>query len=286
MWHYRRDLMGLRRAEAKPRQLNLLGYSLSLQRGAKANCTQPSAHIEVSFAALNRMRMRKLQMLLVQRILHMRYHNEMPEDWEYLLRKYVEAARDGDYIRSCVDRGENGIDDPFIVTSRRVVDRQVLKNELRFLPSDLFPPNSSNDEISWLELGDEDDDDKNNGNNKTQPNSANGPRGLAKAEETYAQPIGGLRPERSQAQQWREFLSRFAFAVVGGAFLIVPMWIMVKLKDKHRDLPLIFTTLSVFICGVATARMLDRPEVVLSITAAYAAVLVVFVGTSDATGGS
>lgn len=86
----------------------------------------------------------------------------------------------------------------------------------------------------------------------------------------YAQPTGGLRAERSQAQQWREFLSRFAFSLVGGAFLIVPMWIMVKLKDMHPDLPLIVTTLSVFICGIAAARMLDEPEAVLSITAAYA----------------
>ena len=99
--------------------------------------------------------MRKLQMLLVQRILRMRYYNGMPQAWEDLFRKY----------------------------GRRVFDRQLLKYELRCLPSDRFPPNNPNDEISWLEL-DADGDDDNDGGNNTQTSSATSPRSLAKAEET------------------------------------------------------------------------------------------------------
>lgn len=48
--------------------------------------------IRLSLAALNRMRMRRLQMKLSHRIMRMHYYEEMPEDWETLLVQYSESA--------------------------------------------------------------------------------------------------------------------------------------------------------------------------------------------------
>lgn len=50
--------------------------------------TNAAHHWNLSLAGLNRLRLRKLQMQLVQRVLHMRYYREEPEDWEDLLDKY------------------------------------------------------------------------------------------------------------------------------------------------------------------------------------------------------
>lgn len=47
-------------------------------------------HIRVNLAGLNRMRMRKMQVKLVQKVIHMRYHKTEPEGWEKLLAQYSE----------------------------------------------------------------------------------------------------------------------------------------------------------------------------------------------------
>lgn len=71
-------------------------------------------------------------------------------------------------------------------------------------------------------------------------------------------------------------------AAIGGAFLIGPMLLMVL----HKSLltMLLTTSLCVASFGGLMAFYLDEPFNVLSGTAAYAAVLVVFVGTSNAGG--
>lgn len=47
-------------------------------------------HLRVNLAGLNRMRMRKLQVKLVQKVIHMRYQETEPEGWEELLAQYSE----------------------------------------------------------------------------------------------------------------------------------------------------------------------------------------------------
>jgi hypothetical protein len=66
-------------------------------------------------------------------------------------------------------------------------------------------------------------------------------------------------------------------AAIGGAFLIGPMLVMVLHKSLLTTL---LTSVCVIVFGVILAFALDDPFDVLSGTAAYAAVLVVFVGTS------
>ncbi|XXG98093.1 hypothetical protein Hte_004412 [Hypoxylon texense] len=76
--------------------------------------------------------------------------------------------------------------------------------------------------------------------------------------------------------RFRQFINRVVVATVGGGFLIGPMWLMVL--HNTRDTALISTTAFVVVFGLMMACILDRYMDILSSTAAYAAVLVVFVG--------
>jgi len=78
------------------------------------------------------------------------------------------------------------------------------------------------------------------------------------------------------------FLKRLRMAAIEGAFLLGPMLMMVL----HRSVltSLLTTSLCVIAFGLTLAIYLEKPFEVLSGTAAYAAVLVVFVGTSGVGG--
>lgn len=91
--------------------------------------------------------------------------------------------------------------------------------------------------------------------------------------------FGGSRNIVNQKEATKQLLKRISMAVIGGAFLIGPMLVMVL----HKSLLTTFLTSSVFVVifGIVLAFALDNPFNVLSGTAAYAAVLVVFVGTSS-----
>ncbi|OTA56869.1 hypothetical protein K449DRAFT_335950 [Hypoxylon sp. EC38] len=80
---------------------------------------------------------------------------------------------------------------------------------------------------------------------------------------------------RSKAT-FRGFMARIGIAAVGCLFLIVPMWIMVL----HNTLwtGLVTTTAFVAAFGLLMAYVLSESAHVLSSSAAYAAVLVVFTG--------
>ncbi len=85
-------------------------------------------------------------------------------------------------------------------------------------------------------------------------------------------PIGGIRSDNRRIRFWR----RVFVATVGAAFLIGPMWLMVLRNDVYTGL--ISTTAFVAAFGLMMASVLEKDIEVLSSTAAYAAVLVVFVG--------
>lgn len=74
-----------------------------------------------------------------------------------------------------------------------------------------------------------------------------------------------------------QYIRKVAMAVIGGSFLIISMLVMVL----HPGLvtSLITTSACVFGFGLVLSIFLNAPFEVLSGTAAYAAGLVVFVGT-------
>jgi uncharacterized membrane protein YqjE len=83
-----------------------------------------------------------------------------------------------------------------------------------------------------------------------------------------------------QAEKERSlFLSRLSMALIGGLALIAPMLIMTLHNTRLTTL----LTTSLFVIGVAVGlawKMKDaKSQDIIAATAAYAAVLVVFVGT-------
>lgn len=91
--------------------------------------------------------------------------------------------------------------------------------------------------------------------------------------------IGGTRGDITRKQWTEGFLRRIVSSVIAGAFLVVPMWLMISLDSQRASL--ITTTVFVFVSGILASYWLENPLAVVSTTAAYAAVLVVFVGTSS-----
>ena len=93
--------------------------------------------------------------------------------------------------------------------------------------------------------------------------------------------LGGEgRGVRARQSQRRQFLGRLFMAFTGGVFLVVPMLVMVLVDELLASL--VITSVFVLAFGLVMALVVENPFDVMSRTApaAYAAVLVVFVGTS------
>lgn len=140
--------------------------------------------------------------------------------------------------------------DPFIASSERLHDKYFLNKELNRIgatPSELeelkpFAPAAGPWEIETNGRG--------------------------------AQPLLSTRMAAVKKALW----SRVGGALVGGAFLIGPMWGLVLKREVYFHLGL--TTGCVFVFGLLIAWYLKNLEAVFTATLAYAAVLMVFVGVS------
>lgn len=94
------------------------------------------------------------------------------------------------------------------------------------------------------------------------------------------EPIGGTRYVKYKQRNKQGFIERLSIALIGGAFVIAPMLLMVL--HKTQTTALVSTSVAVVLCGIVAAWWLPEPVHVISTTAAYAAVMVVFVGTNNA----
>ncbi|ORY12616.1 hypothetical protein BCR34DRAFT_600509 [Clohesyomyces aquaticus] len=105
-------------------QLLLYSHSVDFFQTGKTGKTRKSKdaenekHLVISFAALNRMRLRSLQAQVVENVMQMYFRNTIPDGWDELLSNYMAAVRDNDFLQAEVDRSE----DPFVVHCERVVD--------------------------------------------------------------------------------------------------------------------------------------------------------------------
>lgn len=90
----------------------------------------------------------------------------------------------------------------------------------------------------------------------------------------------GNHVSKTEMARKQAFFSRFAMTLFGGIALIVPTVIMAKVEGIN--ISLITTSVSVLLFGLALAfgATDSTGKDVLAATAAYTAVLVVFVGTS------
>lgn len=100
--------------------------------------------------------------------------------------------------------------------------------------------------------------------------------------------IGSKRRHMSKLEMAKKhaFTSRLLMALFGGISLIVPTILMAKLEGINRSLIITSASVFVFALVLAFSATDSTGKDVLGMTAAYTAVLVVFVGTSLANGGS
>jgi len=137
--------------------------------------------------------------------------------------------------------------DPFLVSGEGFIDHMVLRNAIESHPKDFRKQKFARADSNGPWLGGAD-----------------------------RRPIGGTRNEKLREEKLRNFVKRLALAAGGGIFLLGPMWLMVL----HRTIytALISTTCCVITFGFLMSYYLDKDIDVVSSSAGYAAVLVVFVG--------
>jgi hypothetical protein len=136
--------------------------------------------------------------------------------------------------------------DPFYVTGERFVDRCLLEVAMR---------GKGNEEPPLRQV-----------------------KSMGKWETPSIRPeqIGGTRDGNFRQAWIKGFRQRLGVAAVGGIFLIAPMWLMILHNTLYTAL--VSTTVFVAAFGLMMALFLGSLKDVLSSMAAYAAVLVVFVG--------
>ena len=93
---------------------------------------------------------------------------------------------------------------------------------------------------------------------------------------------GISRTVAHRASESEQLWVRFGMASAGGLVLVIPMLIMANLESKTASLVTTCVAMFLFAAGITFGTHL-KPDQVLGSTAAYAAVLVVFVGTSFST---
>lgn len=94
--------------------------------------------------------------------------------------------------------------------------------------------------------------------------------------------VGGSRGSIKEKKEAELFALRLWFSLLGGLALIAPMLFMVLYKGGENA-SLIITSVSTILFAVAMAKFSTQPPWnLVATTAAYAAVLVVFVGSSSA----
>lgn len=92
---------------------------------------------------------------------------------------------------------------------------------------------------------------------------------------------GLSRRERNDSELYAMFLERFLMGMLGGLALIGPMLIMVLHNDRLTTLLTTSVATLLFAGALAYWRRSTSGETVLAMVAAYAAVLVVFVGSNS-----
>lgn len=232
--------------------------------------------MHINLASMQRLTLLRLRRRLVQEALDYRYiqlneddASEFDSRFEYTkstMHEYTTALRDWDFMKQCALRGKR---DPYIVTTEKVDDSILIQEFMMNL----------NDERDRRFDQIRDDDAYDQPVTKLEQDLEFLSDPLSRpADKAKLELFAGSRNMMNRQDIIKAFLERISMALLGGAFLIAPMLIMV-LHDTR--LTALFTS-SAFVVsfGVAISFYLDKPFDVLSGTAAYAAVLVVFVGTN------
>jgi len=238
------------------------------KRWRKDEEDQAARTFRINIAELQRMRLVQLQCRVAKHALAMCQSEQEPENWSKDVHDYgelasqclcrskttrqdtftnlfsVEAIQEYDYM----GKWSNLVRDPFVITGERKLDRLVIRRVMLKLGGDL--------------------------------NNARDVEPIGPWEEKYI-PIADTRSGSFSARWFERFSSRLLMGLVSGAFLLAPMWIMVLRSDTFIKLGV--TTASVAAFATVMTFSLQETQDVVSATAAYAAVLMVFVGASTPT---
>ncbi|KAK3947292.1 hypothetical protein QBC32DRAFT_224507 [Pseudoneurospora amorphoporcata] len=201
-----------------------------------------------------------------------------------VLRQYVHAVQNHEYMTKFALKPN----DPFVATSRRYHDRFLFERAcLRtgLALEDCLPPQPS-------EQPSEDDPRRRSTTTIDEELQEGRQRqkqwidGLIKASiptgpwETFADgdldtPASGLINTRTTSAK-KAFWERVGAAVIGGAFLTTPMWILALQRQLFLHLGVATGFVTAF--GLTVSLYLETVEGVFTATLAYAAVIMVFVG--------
>jgi hypothetical protein len=256
-----------------------------------------ASSITVNLASLHRARLHYMRRKLVLEALGFRYEKQGKGYWfgtsihEYGKRRLetpaelnwtldrlikdpviVQALQDHEYMKECSLKGINN--DPFLVSTTKAHERILLQEAARewregaenerkmFVDKDRYRIRDFEEDMkraSVIELGETMDD-------------------------TELDLFGGSRNAMNKKEALERFAQKVMMACIGGAFFIGPMLIMVL--HQSRLTALLTASICVFAFGLVMAFFLEKQFDVLSTTAAYAAVIVVFVGTSTGSAGN
>ncbi|KAG8667517.1 hypothetical protein FPOAC2_12683 [Fusarium poae] len=203
---------------------------------------KPDESYHINFAVLQRIYIKQLKSQVARQAVKLRFEPEEPKGWQSTLQEYIQALQNYEYM----EKRSTQSDDPFYMSGENYLERHALKEIIgrykkRFEGKPVF---------------------NTTGNWQKRPEDSCLVRDTRK--DNYL-------------RNWNKgFYQRLGVAAVGGIFLMVPMWLMVL----HNTLwtGLVSTTLFVTVFGLMAAAFLESSMDVMSSTAAYAAVLVVFVG--------
>ncbi|KAL7956238.1 hypothetical protein V8C34DRAFT_326385 [Trichoderma compactum] len=202
-----------------------------------------STRYRLNFADMQRIYLRQLQIRLKNIAAAQQFRGENKNDLPLReLSELVQAVQDHDYM----GRFYNSTDDPFIASSERVHDDIYLKSAITLHGKEAA-------DIAPME-----------------PAIPTGPWG----KQTWTE--RKIHRKHERRDQKKTFLSRIGGAIVAGAFLIFPMWLMVLKQELYLSLGV--TTGCVAAFGLLMALSMGSLDAVFAATFAYAAVLTVFVG--------
>ncbi|KAK1751254.1 hypothetical protein QBC47DRAFT_391504 [Echria macrotheca] len=178
------------------------------------------------------------------------------EDAMKLLAEYCNAVRDYDFIAERLAKArEEGEDDPFQISSNHLLDLCLMRD------AGLLPVKGK-DDLSWDDL-----------------------YHRVKVDRDRYHDLQNVLPSQSRSRRHDAilanlYLDRLVMGLAGGTALIAPMLIMVLHKDLVTTLVTTTAATMLFAGALALLGTKLKGETVLASVAAYAAVLVVFVGTN------
>ncbi|KAK3400737.1 hypothetical protein B0T20DRAFT_405159 [Sordaria brevicollis] len=289
-----------------PQRPGPLGYvdkvTESMTNQQNNNLTDADFGYRIHFADLQRIQIQYLHSKLVNLAVSAHFNADAwkpggkAEEIGKTMKEYIQAVRDHEYMGKYTKTSN----DPFIATSQRLYDKRFLEAAMTAagdkMPQDFLPPlppppppplppmplrpnyelpQHEQDLIKHAEMPTKPPPPIPTLVERLQKHAA--PTGPWEVDNPSAssKPASALVSTRTKAWK-RAYWTRIGAAVIGGAFLIAPMWILALQRNLYVHLGVATGCIGAF--GVSMSLYLETVDNVFAATLAYAAVIMVFVG--------